>query len=548
MNTAAVPITPLPPTQKPIARHVDCGLSSPDIARKEQVAPHLTVRAPSAELPAPAPSRPTLPSGREPELPRLDPSAPSVARVCNFITGGTDNFPADRALGRHLLTEAPWLDRAAAAARNHGQQAVARLAAQGVIQFLDLGCGLPQRHGHSTHDAARRHQPQSTVVYVDRDPTVQLHVRTRFAQTPWEPALHADITSPAHLLAQSATAHLDRTRPIAVLLHEVLPWISDGKARHLLDTLRNWLPASSVLSVVHAAADSHPVSTPALAGLYHKAGILYRPRSLKQLLALMEGWKGDAPGITAVLLGGLRAVDGRTPLYGSYAFLARVPHLSPSGPPGCWGTGSDRKQRGPAGGAMTAPYFVRGLTPEDFPSASRLLARRWSREADCGRPVDHDRDYALILPLRTGDQGHPQLHGLFEGEDLVAMWELDPTSSGPGWSASECGEVSVSLLLLYSDPGHRNAGRLVSLWLADHLARASQPPAWLRCTTLDARLAAHITRTWGWREVWREGGRHLLQLAPELKPRLDLLVAEPSVCAAPDGSARPLALARNDQP
>ncbi|MER6196022.1 hypothetical protein ABT234_01400 [Streptomyces sp. NPDC001586] len=197
---------------------------------------------------------------------------------------------------------------------------------------------------------------------------------------------------------------------------------------------------------------------------------------------------------------------------------------------------------------MTAPYCVHGLIPEDFPRASGLLARRWSREAECGRPVDHDRDYALILPLRTGDQGHPQLHGLFEDEDLVAMWELDPTSPGPGWSASECREASVSLLLLYSDPVHRHAGRLVSLWLADHFARTSQPPAWLRCTTLDGRLAAHIARAWGWQEVRREGGRHLLQLAPELKPHLDLLVTGHSVCPASGGSARPLAIARNDQP
>ncbi|WP_405759596.1 hypothetical protein [Streptomyces sp. NBC_00073] len=162
--------------------------------------------------------------------------------------------------------------------------------------------------------------------------------------------------------------------------------------------------------------------------------------------------------------------------------------------------------------------------------------------------MDHSRDYALILPLRTGDEGHhPPLHGLFEDGDLVAMWELDPTSSGPGWNASECREASVSLILLYCDPGHRNAGRLVSLWLADHCARTSRPPAWLRCTTLDARLAAHISGTWGWQEVRREGGRHLLQLAPEIKPNLDLLVARPSACAAPGGSARPLAIARDDQ-
>ncbi|MFJ5546783.1 hypothetical protein [Streptomyces sp. NPDC093225] len=193
---------------------------------------------------------------------------------------------------------------------------------------------------------------------------------------------------------------------------------------------------------------------------------------------------------------------------------------------------------------VIAPYCVRALTPVDFPHASRLLARRWSREADCGRPVDHKQDYALILPLRTGD--HPKLHGLFEDEGLVAMWELDPTSPGPGWSAAERQERSVCLFVLYTDPTHRNAGRLVSLWLADHFARTPRPPVWLRCSIPDGRLAAHISGTWGWQEVRQEGGRHLLQRPPELKPHLDLLIAGQPASAAPGESPRPLALARTD--
>ncbi|MEU6313782.1 hypothetical protein [Streptomyces sp. NPDC047014] len=187
---------------------------------------------------------------------------------------------------------------------------------------------------------------------------------------------------------------------------------------------------------------------------------------------------------------------------------------------------------------MTAPYRVRALSPDDFPQASCLLAARWSREAARGRPADHEKDYALILPLRTGD--HAGLHGMFEDDELVAMWELDPTSPDPGWSAADGQEASVTLLLLYTDPAHRNSGRLVSLWLADHFARRACPPVWLRCSVSDRRLAAHITGTWGWREGRREGGHHFLQLAPELKPHLDLLIAR----NPPDGSARPQALTR----
>ncbi|MGE7384162.1 SAM-dependent methyltransferase [Streptomyces sp. NPDC004126] len=255
-------------------------------------------------------------------LPQLDFSKPAVARVCDYVTGGTDNYPADRALGRQLLALAPWLDRAAAAARAHGQHVVRHLASQGIVQFLDLGCGLPRRHGHNVHDAAQEVQREASVVYVDRDPMVQAHVRTVFEETPREMGLHADITLAEDMLAQPAIARLDRRRPMAVLLHEVLPWIDDDKARHLLDTLRSWVPDGSFLSVVHAAADSYPESTPDLVALYQEAGILYRPRTLEQLLALAADWDVAGPGITAVPLEGLRAVDDREPLYGSYAFTA----------------------------------------------------------------------------------------------------------------------------------------------------------------------------------------------------------------------------------
>ncbi|MFD3557592.1 hypothetical protein ACFWWA_36675 [Streptomyces goshikiensis] len=150
----------------------------------------------------------------------------------------------------------------------------------------------------------------------------------------------------------------------------------------------------------------------------------------------------------------------------------------------------------------------------------------------------------MILPLRTGD--HSNLQGLFEGEGLVAMWKLDPTSPGPGWSVSERQERSICLFRLYTDPVHRNAGRLVSLWLADHVARMPRPPGWLRCSVPDGRLAAHITGAWGWREVRLEDGHHLLQLPPEPKPHLDLLIAGQPAYAVPGGGAHPLALTRSD--
>ncbi|MFI5670347.1 SAM-dependent methyltransferase [Streptomyces sp. NPDC051704] len=488
---------------------------------------------------------PASPGGTE--LHRLDFSRPTVARVCDYLSGSTDNYPADRALGRQLLAVAPWLDRAATAARAHGQEAVRLLVTEGVVQLLDLGCGLPRRRGHNVHEAAQDIQREARVVYVDRDPMVQAHVRMVFEETPRDMGLHADITLTEEMLSQPVIARLDRDRPMAVLLHEVLPWIGDAGAQQLLSTLRSWLPACSVLSVVHAAADSHPTSSLDLVALYQGAGILYRPRTLEQLLALADGWVVEGPGVTAVPLRGLRIADGREPLYGSYAFTARTPKAmgnqigpaAPSHTPVTAG-GSCR-----GGRPMTAPYSVRALASTDYSQAGVLLSRRWAHEVERGRPVDQARDTAVIRPLRTDDHSH-ELHGLFEDGQLAAMWRLDSTGPGPGWSTCELAESSIRVLLVYTDPGHRSVGRLVSLWLADHFAHVSRPPVWLRCSTPNGRLADHFTGTWGWQQVRQEGGFHLPQLSPELKPHLNLLVARRDATAAADGITCPPALARTD--
>ncbi|MEU8779071.1 SAM-dependent methyltransferase [Streptomyces sp. NPDC048606] len=248
-------------------------------------------------------------------------SRPAVARVCAFISGGTEHFPADRALGAALLRRSPWLGRAATACRTHGRQSVTRLATLGIGQFLDLGCGMPQPFGHNTHDFAQSVDPAATVVYVDDDPTVWGHARTVFTESLHDLAMRADVTRVAELVTHPVIAGLDHDRPIAVLLHELLPWIGDEPAARLLAGLREWLPEGSMLSVIHTAADSHPAAMSGLVDLYHQAGILYRPRTMAELRALVPGWLLEPPGITTLALPGPRPANA--PAYAQYAFTAR---------------------------------------------------------------------------------------------------------------------------------------------------------------------------------------------------------------------------------
>lgn len=69
---------------------------------------------------------------------------PAVARIDDCLTGGFNNFPADRQLASRLVQEAPWFPDMVRDNRRYRNRVVTVLAREfGIRQYLDLGCGLP---------------------------------------------------------------------------------------------------------------------------------------------------------------------------------------------------------------------------------------------------------------------------------------------------------------------------------------------------------------------------------------------------------------------
>ncbi|MEU8963441.1 SAM-dependent methyltransferase [Streptomyces sp. NPDC048491] len=88
-----------------------------------------------------------------------------------------------------------------------------------------------------------------------------------------------------------AIAKLERDRPIAVLLHDVLPYLGDDDANTLLEALTDWLPLGSVLSLTHTTADfAREALMEDLVGLYADVGISFRPRTAAQVRTLLAAW------------------------------------------------------------------------------------------------------------------------------------------------------------------------------------------------------------------------------------------------------------------
>jgi hypothetical protein len=110
--------------------------------------------------------------------PPFDTSVANQARIYDYLLGGKDNYPADRAAVDAVLKVAPEFGFTARANRAFLGRVVRYLSAEaGIRQFLDIGTGIPT--AGNTHQVAQAIAPESRVVYVDYDPVVLARARTR---------------------------------------------------------------------------------------------------------------------------------------------------------------------------------------------------------------------------------------------------------------------------------------------------------------------------------------------------------------------------------
>ncbi len=186
----------------------------------------------------------------------FDPSVPSPARVWNYWIGGKDNFAADRAVGDRVLDVLPEVAVVARMTRGYLRRTVEALAGEyGIRQFLDIGSGLPT--ADNTHQVAQRVAPESRVVYVDNDPVVIRHAAALLNSTPEGrcDCVEADLRDPEAILADAART-LDLSKPVAVLLFQVLHFIADADHPYgIVARLMEGVASGSYLVIVHPPSD-----------------------------------------------------------------------------------------------------------------------------------------------------------------------------------------------------------------------------------------------------------------------------------------------------
>jgi S-adenosyl methyltransferase len=230
--------------------------------------------------------------------PSLDTSVPNVARIYDYILGGRENFQADRSAAESLLRVLPGVKQTVRDNRAFLRRVVYYLSQQGISQFLDIGSGLPTQD--NVHEIAHEANPDARVAYVDSDPVVVSHGNALLAKSKQVIVVQADLREAKALLGLPAIrAHLDFTRPVAVLLLQVLHFIADDDdPAGIIAVVKDTLCPGSYLAIGHVTEDHIPedIATRAVT-TYRRSNEIW-PRGKEQILRLFDGFELVEPGLT----------------------------------------------------------------------------------------------------------------------------------------------------------------------------------------------------------------------------------------------------------
>jgi SAM-dependent methyltransferase len=226
---------------------------------------------------------------------------PSIARVYDYLLGGSHNFPPDQEAAAELLARWPDARQTMRANRAFLGRAVRHLAAEeGIRQFLDIGSGIPTMS--NVHEIAQQGSPGARVAYVDNEEVAVLHSRAILAANPDAIAVQADLRRPRELLgSQPLQDLLDFSRPVALLLVAVLHFFPDSdQPARLVAELRDALAPGSYVVISHGTTDGQASHVAEAMGYYNQTTAPFQPRSQAEIMAFFDGLEMIDPGLVPV--------------------------------------------------------------------------------------------------------------------------------------------------------------------------------------------------------------------------------------------------------
>ncbi len=175
----------------------------------------------------------------------LDTTLPNVARIFDYLVGGTANFEVDRQAAEEMLNILPSLRKWIRLRRAFIQEAAQILHAEGFTQFLDLASGMP------SDDHLHAFAPDCRIVYSDINPVAVSYGRSIFGNQENITYIRGNGQEPESLLiAPEVLQLIDLNEPVAIGLNGLQLFLSEPDVQHLARTLFDWAPNGSKLFLV----------------------------------------------------------------------------------------------------------------------------------------------------------------------------------------------------------------------------------------------------------------------------------------------------------
>ncbi|MEZ4513750.1 MAG: SAM-dependent methyltransferase [Chloroflexota bacterium] len=219
----------------------------------------------------------------------LDVSQPNLARVFNYLTGGSAYFEIDRTVAEQMLAEFPPLKKLVQLSRAFTVEAVQHLyEVEGFRQFLDLGSGIPS--GDMVHQLV----PDAMFVYSDINPVAVsygVHLLAGLAEVAY---VYGNAREIGALLAnEDVRQRLRFDEKLAVGLNNIPIFLSEAELRLLAKTLYERLAVGSQLSffLLTRASEVQSQEADEAQGKLQRMGVPVRYADVGKVCDLLWPWK-----------------------------------------------------------------------------------------------------------------------------------------------------------------------------------------------------------------------------------------------------------------
>lgn len=218
----------------------------------------------------------------------LDTSTPNVARIFDYMAGGTANFEVDRVAAEAMLNVIPSLSKWVRLRRAFIQEAAHQLYEAGFRQFLDFGSGMP------ADDHIHAFAPQASIVFSDINPVAVSYGQSIFTDADNIAYIRGDIRNIQQIfLAPEVRQLINLDQPVAIGLNAISLFLSEQDNQQLAQALHEWAPAGSKIFMVFQTRGDKPMpeAYDQFRSMCRSAGLPVELYTYDQYIKMMQPWQ-----------------------------------------------------------------------------------------------------------------------------------------------------------------------------------------------------------------------------------------------------------------